>query len=210
MKKTILIISIILLTITTIKAQKNILLGIKGGYNLSNITSEYYAENNRKTGFYLGVLTEIPLGTKFSIQSEILYATYGADVFIINYGGGPTETEFSLDYLQIPVLGKFYIFKNLSIEIGPSFNFLVNDRGYRPGLSNVVDRNGNIINQKGIDPYGSNFELSGLVGISYKLSKTLLGSARFTKGLSNAFNPPSRTLGKEKNNAFQFGIGFIF
>ena len=209
MKRVLLIISIAILTLT-VKAQRKTMFGITGGVNLSNITSENYLESNRKTGFYLGILTEIPITNKFSIQSELLYATYGADVSIRVPGPGPMEVEYSLDYIQIPVLGKIYIYRNLSIEIGPLLNFLVREEGYRPGAPDIVDENGNFIrNQTDIDPNGSRFELSGLVGVSYKLNNKWIVSARFTKGLSNAFNSPS-DLDDAKNDAFQFGMGINF
>jgi len=210
MKKTLLIISFTILTITAVKSQEKIQFGLKGGANFSNIISKYYWKSNTKSGFYVGLLTEISLGNKFSIQSEILYATYGGDVFPTVYGGNPTKNEIDLDYIQIPVLAKIYIIKNLSIEIGPSFNFLVNEKGYRPDLGDLYDSNGNFLrSQKYIDPDGSNFEWSALVGVSYKLSKILSGSLRYTQGLSNAFNVPNSDL-KAKNNAFQLGVDFIF
>ena len=178
---------------------------------MSNITSENYVESNRKTGFYIGFRTEISLTNKISIQSEFLYATYGANVFVKVAGHGPMEVEYSLDYIQIPVSGKIYIYRNLSIEIGPAFNFLVREKGYRPGAPDIVDENGDVIrNQTDTDPDGSRFELSGLVGVSYKLHKKWVVSARFTKGFSNAFNSPPSGLDGDKNDAFQFGMGFNF
>ena len=208
MKKLLFIISIAILALT-VKAQKKTTLGINGGVNFSNLTSENYAESNRKVGFYIGILTEIPLTNKFSIQSELLYAAYGADVIVWTVPR-LSEIEYSLDYIQIPIAGKLDIYRGLSIEIGPSFNFLVREKGYRPGSMNIVDGNGNIIkNQKDIDPHGSSFELSGLVGVSYKLNKSWVVSARYTQGLSNAFDPDSRRE-DAKNNAFRFGLGYIF
>jgi hypothetical protein len=208
MKKILLLLSIIILALS-VKAQKKTILGITGGANFSTLTSKEWKESDRKVGFYLGILTDIPLTNKFSIQSELLYATYGADVIVWTVPR-LSEIEYSFDYIQIPIAGKLDIYRGLSIEIGPSFNFLVREKGYRPGSMNIVDGDGNIIrNQKDIDPYGSNFELSGLVGVSYKLNKSWVVSARYTQGLSNAFDPDS---GQEdaKNNAFRFGLGYIF
>lgn len=208
MKKALLIIVIAIFT-HTVYAQKKTVLGITGGVNFSNLTSEEYEETNRKAGFYLGVQTEFLLTNKFSIQSELLYATYGADVSEKSIPR-PTEIEYSLDYIQIPVLGKFYIYPNLSIEIGPSVNFLVREKGYRPGSPDIVDENGDFVrSQTDIDPYGSKIELNGLVGASYKFNNKWVVSARFTKGLTNAFNPITY-VDKAKNDAFQFGMRYLF
>ena len=97
MKRILLIISIAILTLT-VKAQKKTDLGITGGINFSNITSEEIVESNRKTGFHLGVKTEIPLSEKFSIQPEILYATYGADVSIRAI---PRPMEVKFTFIEI-------------------------------------------------------------------------------------------------------------
>jgi len=207
-KKFLLIFSIIILALS-VEAQKKTTLGITGGANFSTLTSKEWKENDRKVGFYLGILTDIPLTNKFSIQSELLYATYGADVIVWTVPR-LSEIEYSFDYIQIPIVGKLNIYRGLSIEIGPSFNFLVREKGYRPGSTNIVDGDGNIIrNQKDIDPHGSKFELSGVVGVSYELSKSWVVSARYTQGLSNAFNSHS-SWEDAKNNAFRFGLGYIF
>lgn len=210
MKKILLIISLTILTITVVESQEKVQLGLKGGINFSNITSKSYSESNRNFGFYVGLLTEIPLHNKFSIQPEILFAIYGAEVFPKVVGESPTKTEIDLDYIQIPVIAKFYIINKLSIEIGPSFNFLINEKGNRLDLPDIVDSNGNFVrSQKYMNPYGSNFEWSAILGVSYKISKILSGSLRYTQGLSNAFTPPNYDL-KAKNNSFQLGVGYLF
>lgn len=208
MKKILLLLSIIILALS-VKAQKKTLLGITGGANFSTLTSKEWKESDRKVGFYLGILTDIPLTNKLSIQSELLYATYAADVIVWTVPR-LSEIEYSFDYIQIPIAVKLDIYRGLSIEIGPSLNFLVREKGYRPGSMNIVDGDGNIIrNQKDIDPHGSKFEFSGLVGISYKLHKSWIVSARYIQGLSNPFNSHSHWE-DAKNNAFRFGLGYIF
>jgi len=208
MKKILIILSIVILALP-VEAQRKTVLGITGGANFSSLSSKEWKESDRKVGFYLGILADIPLTNKISIQSELLYATYGADV-IVWTAPRLSEIEYSFDYIQIPIVGKLEIYRGLSIEIGPAFNFLVREKGYRPGSMNIVDEDGNIIrNQKDIDPHGSKFEFSGLVGVSYKLSKSWVVSARYTQGLTNAFNSQS-SWDDAKNNAFRFGLGFIF
>jgi len=191
-----------------VKAQNKTTFGITGGANFSTLTSKEWKESDRKVGFYIGILTDIPLTNKFSIQPELLYATYGSDVIVWTVPR-LTKIEYSFDYIQIPIAGKLDIYRGLSIEIGPSFNFLVREKGYRPWSTNVVDIDGNIINQKDIDPHGSKFEFSGLVGISYKLNKSWVASARYIQGLSNPFNSQSRWE-NAKNNAFRIGLDIYF
>lgn len=207
MKKILLSLSIIILAFS-VKAQYNAVLGITGGANFSSLTSKEWKESYRKAGFYFGILTNAQITNKFSIQSELLYARYRSDVIVWTLPR-LSKIEYSFDYIQIPIAGKFDIFRGLSIEMGPSFSFLVREEGYRPWSTNVVDVNGNLINQKDIDPHGRMFEFGGLVGVSYELNKSWLVSARYIQGLSDPFNSQS-SWENAKNNAFRFGLGYIF
>jgi len=194
MKKKILLISLAILTLTiTVKSQEKIQFGIKGGVNFTNMTSDILIEKEYKIGFHIGILSEIPFGDKFSLQPEILYSTYGSKGKAIMYGGPSITTEYKLDYIQIPILAKIYLYKGLSLEIGPSFNFLVNDK--------------KIHESNTITDIGEKFEFSGILGVSYKLSRGLTGSFRYTNGLTNALD---QNYSETKNYGFLIGIGYLF
>ena len=194
MKKKILLISLAILTLTiTVKSQEKIQFGIKGGINFTNMTSDILIEKEYKIGFHIGILSEITFGDKFSLQPEILYSTYGAKGKAIMIGGPSITTEYKLDYIQIPILAKIYLYKGLSLEIGPSFNFLVNDKKIRE--SNTIT------------DIGEKFEFSGILGISYKLSSGFIGSFRYTNSLTNALD---QNYYETKNYGFLIGIGYLF
>ena len=194
MKKKILLISIAILTLTTtVKSQEKIQFGIKGGVNFTNMSSDILIEKEYKTGFHIGVLSEIPFGDKFFLQPEINYSTYGSKGKEIMFGGSPITTEYKLDYIQIPILVKIYLYKGFSIEIGPSFNFLVNEKKIRESntITDIVEK----------------FEFSGILGVSYKLSRGLIGSFRYTNSLTNALN---QDYSETNNYGFLIGIGYLF
>jgi hypothetical protein len=195
MKRTLLIIGLIIFTFTTVNAQKGVDFGLKGGINFSNMTSDNFAENDSKTGFHIGLISEIPLGDKFSVQPEILYSSQGTKAKLLMLGGSPSPGEYTLDYIQIPVLAKFYIVQNLSLEVGPSFNFLVKDEEVRNTVTNS-----NI---------GNNFEFSGVLGVSYKLKAGIFGSARYVNGFTVALDRESHNE-DAKNVGFQLGVGYVF
>tara|TARA_R110001583_G_scaffold63217_2_gene185290 strand:- start:14016 stop:14624 length:609 start_codon:yes stop_codon:yes gene_type:complete len=202
MRKILLIISVTIFTLT-VKAQKKIIFGVKGGINITNMTSDYFVENNSKTGFHIGIVTEIPFGDKFSLQSEILYSTHNAEGKVIldgvPYPGAPAvppfSEEYELNYIQVPVLAKIYLVKNLSLEIGPSFNFLIDDKEIF-GSSTRTD-------------VGKNFEFSGVLGLSYKIKGGIFGSLRYVNGFSVALDRDNYDE-DAKNIGFQLGIGFMF
>ncbi|MBA4320307.1 MAG: PorT family protein [Flavobacterium sp.] len=203
MKKTILLISLIILTITTVKAQEKIQFGVKGGVNLTTMTADILYDKEYKTGFHIGVVAEIPFGSKFSLQPEILYSTHGVKgnvlLLYVPFPGAPVPPplsgEFKLNYIQVPVLAKIYLIKNFSLELGPSFNFLVLDEENYGTVSHT--------------DIGSKFEFSGILGLSYKLKSGLFGSVRYVNGFTVALD---REYYDEnaKNIGFQLGVGFMF
>jgi hypothetical protein len=192
MKSLLLILSLIIFTGKTIAAQESVLFGAKAGINFTNMTSDSFSDNNTKTGIHLGLVAEIPLSNRFSIQPEVLYAQQGTSADVIMIGSGPKKTEYKLDYIQLAVLAKIYLTESISIEAGPSFNFLVNEE----------------ISGEQTD-CGSSFEFSGAIGASYKFRGGFFGNLRYIKGFSDALNSENYA-NTYKNSAFQLGVGFMF
>ncbi|WP_136667989.1 porin family protein [Flavobacterium sp. H122] len=190
--KNLIFLTLIILCSANVNAQKKIHYGIKGGFNLTNLTSDYFAENNTKTGYYLGGLIEFSMSKKFSIQPEILYTNQGTNAKVIMLGSEPKSQKYSLDYLQFPILSKIYLLQNFSIEIGPSFNFLVND--------NISDYESKLLN---------NFEFGGAFGISYKLNNSLFSNIKYNQGFTNVFDKENY-LSSSKLYGFHLGIGYMF
>lgn len=193
MKKLILFTFLFSIISLTIKAQEGTTFGIKGGINISNFTSSSFSKFSSKTGIYFGGIVEFSLKNKFSIQSEILYSKQGSNSVEFYYGGTSQNFEFTLDYIQIPVLAKFYIYKNISLELGPSFNFLLNDKGVNKSDTNRPTQT----------DFGKETEFSGIIGATYKLKNNFFTSARYVKGFTESMQD-------RKNSSFQIGIGYMF
>jgi len=197
MKNLLLIAALFTLITTTSNAQKKLVYGVKGGATISNMASENFYKSESKTSFYVGLVAEYSMSPKFSIQPEIIYARQKATVYPYYYCVGfvcsPRIDNYTLDYIQVPVLAKLYVFKNLSVELGPSFNFLVHSKEVNKSYNNQTTTN-----------IGKTFEFSGVLGISYKLKNGLFASARYTKGFSDVLD------GYAKNSSYQLGIGYFF
>ncbi|QED38023.1 PorT family protein [Antarcticibacterium arcticum] len=192
MKNLILIFSLIIFTDSTVKAQEFVHFGAKGGLNLTNLKSDNFSETKSRTGFHLGLIAEISVGKRFSLQPEVLYSTQGTEADLNMLGSGPRPTEYNLDYIQVPVLAKIFLTESLSIEVGPSFNFLVNEK----------------IDGAEAD-FGSNFEFGGALGASYKFIGGFFGSARYLYGFTDAFDreDSDNTI---NNTGYQLGVGLMF
>jgi len=198
MRNFILIFSLFIFAHTAVNAQEYLNFGAKGGLNLSNMNSEYISDDKMRIGFHLGLLAEIPLTSRFAIQPEVLYSTQGTEDIINNVGF--TTIKFKLDYIQVPILAKIYLTESLSVELGPSLNFLVNES---------IDF--------GETDFGNSFEFGGALGASYKLRGGFFVSARYIYGFTDAFDRDNINAyygdlysKKSHNYGLQLGVGFMF
>ena len=170
------------------KQDEGIKLGIKGGLNVANLMGDV-EDVAIRTSIHAGLVAEIIVNDKFSIQPELLYSGQGASD--TSTGGG----RIKLDYITLPVLGKFPIAKNLSLETGPQIGFLVS------GKEKTNDSNETIPNTKTID-FGLN------AGLNYELNNGVFFQARYNLGLTDiGFYGDNK---RASNSVIQFSIGKLF
>ena len=212
MKRILIIIGIVLLAhaalVQTAMAQTKFVFGLAGGYNLSGLTSERFQEMQRKPGCYMGLWADYPIRKGLWVQSGLMLATCGADVLTNGIPWG-VDVEIDLDYLQLPLALICQVEGKLYLELGPSFNLLVRQKGYRPGLPDVIEADGTVRSQSDYEPGAIRFELSMLAGLSYRLNQTWTIRARYTRGLTATFQGYG-DYRVPKNDAFQFGAAYTF
>lgn len=201
MKKTFLLVVMAIVGVSTSSsAQEYWNFGVKGGVNFTNMTSDGFEDNNSRTGFHLGVLAEIPVSDRFSVQPEVLYSTQGTEA-TRRYLGENLKGEYQLDYIQVPLVAKFYVIDGLALEAGPSFNFLVDEEySYE---SDALDLEAD-------SELASTFEFGGAFGASYKFNNGFFVNGRYVQGFTDAFDSDSFDDDAIKNNGFQLGVGFQF
>lgn len=109
MKKILLLAVVTVLGFTNVNAQE-IKFGAKGGLNFASISGNNTTGSDVVTSFNFGVLSEIPISDKFSFQPELMYSGQGYSL---------NDNTIALSYLNIPLMGKYYVTKGLSVEAGP-------------------------------------------------------------------------------------------
>ena len=194
-----------LLSATTIYAQSDdttAQFGVKGGVNLSTVRGDDIGDKNQMTSFHLGLFMEIPISERFSFQPEVLYSGQGYNMAENNAFIG--EVDYKLDYIQVPLMAKFYLFKGLYAEAGPQIGFKVKETIDFKSSSEVE-----------IDPKDSQikgFDAALGLGAGYKFDNGLSLSARYNHGLTSIFKDDAPLIGNAdvKNSVFQFGVGFSF
>ncbi|WBL23585.1 MULTISPECIES: porin family protein [unclassified Zunongwangia] len=201
MKKSILVIAVLLFGATTMSAQEAWNFGIKGGVNFANFTGDDFSSDNSRTSFNVGVLAEIPIADRFSIQPEVLYSGQGYEIYEndqSNFLDVDDNVEYQLDYVSVPVLAKIYLVDGLSIQAGPTFNWKVNEEiDYEP-----TQDGGDIDNPY---PGAEDFEFGGAAGLEYKFNNGFFIQGRYTYGFSETFEDLDI-----HNSVIQAGVGFMF
>jgi len=190
MKKSILICALIIGSVMNSQAQE-FNFGAKAGVNFANIGGDA-EDNDIKTGLHVGVLAEYKLTSKFALQTEILYSMQGSkSEFSENEDFGGFEVSISeenrlkLDYLNIPILAKYYLTDGLSIYAGPQVGFLIS-----------AETEFDISASQGVETFSENETIDvkslystidfGLTaGVEYELDMGIFFGARYYFGLSN-------------------------
>lgn len=173
------------------KREEGIKFGLKAGINASNFNGDV-KDNAMRYGLHIGVLSEIIISDKFSLQPELLYSAQG-----YKNESPASFSKSKFDYVLLPVLVKYYAIDNLSVEAGPQVGFLVNS------INRDNDGNTDIKDQSLVD-FGVN------LGLGYELSNGIFLQGRYNLGITNVNNATNASAFKYTNSVFQLSIGCLF
>lgn len=174
--------------------KKDMSYGVKGGLNISSITNSDVEEmeSSSLVGFHIGLFGEFMIADKFAIQPELLYSTQG--VKLERYG---EKADLKVDYINIPVMAKYYVAKDFSLEFGPQVGFLVSAELKYDEVS--VD----------IDDSTKSTDFSLNFGAGYNIGDFALG-ARYNLGLTRLQKDLEVGESDSKNSVFQISLGYKF
>ena len=150
------------------------------GVNIATITKAM--EQERRVAAIAGVEGEYGLPANFSLSAGLLYSQQGAT----HYG-----ISMKLDYINIPILLNYYVYKGLAVKAGVQPGFNVSSK-----IENSSDNAG---------AYNTNsFYFSIPFGVSYEYLNFVL-DARYSCGISTTFSP-----GDARHNWFSITLGYKF
>ena len=186
--------------------------GIKAGGNLSmaSFSADGYSDIKNKFGFgfYGGGLLELsgPAGSKWKGQLEALFNYHN---FKNEYAGGiPMGTvsyKTNLAQISVPVMVKYFIIPQLSVNAGASVNFnLASKTKFTSPLTGGEVTNDN----KDLDMLNT-LQIGALAGATYYIYKGFFVDARYNYYFGSVFkndnDAPTYRL-----SAIQLGIGYKF
>ena len=168
--------------------------GAKAALNLANLTGDV-EDNSMKVGFQIGGLVEIGVSEKFSVQPELVFSTQGAK-FEESFGGVSYDYDLNLNYLNIPVMAKYYVAEGFSLEAGPQIGFLMSAKAKADGGDEDVKDSFNSTD------FGLNF------GAGYNVTENINLGLRYSLGLSNIVKEDGA--GDVKNSNIAFAVAYKF
>ncbi len=189
-------------------------LGVKAGLNISSLTfDENELKSSDKTGFAAGLMAEIPVAKNFSVQPELLYSQQGMK---ISYSDPDVQNShykstIKLNYLNIPVMLKYYVVKGLSVQAGPQVGILLKaNNEYQDNFLGYDNRE-----NLDLKDYANGVDASVNFGLGYQFKDKFYADVRYNASYTNVFKDVTANTNyiinsDMKNKVFQITIGYFF
>ncbi len=193
---------------------QDINLGVKGGLNYSSIVGDLTEGIKFRFSGHAGVFVESEFSDKFSLQSELLYSSQGfqfsSDLQALENNGATFDendfrTNVQLNYLTVPILGKFALNDRLEVEFGPQFGFLLNQVSK---IKNLDQRDETIPDNRTTTPGNFQLDYGVVAGLALDINDVLAIEPRFYIGLRNRLNGLDGTL-LNYNVAIQVSANYL-
>jgi len=167
----------------------------KVGVTLATISSD---DSKFKFGMAAGIEGQYQLNNWFGLSAAVMYSQQGAKAK--NY-----DMKLNMEYINIPVMAKFYVTKGLSLNVGVQPGFMTKAKAKGEGRNVDVKSNCNKV------------DFSIPMSVAYEFENGLTFEARYTTGLTNvgkdAFDSSHSSWDKayqNKNEVFMLTVGYKF
>lgn len=175
----------------------------KVGVGFSEITDD---DAKFKFGIGAGIETQYQIKNWLGVSGGIMYQQMGTKVKDID-GVDMSDYKVNLDYINVPVMARFYVAKGLSLNVGLQAGFLTNAKAkYGSAEFDVKDEI-------------EKFDLSAPVSIAYELPMGLTFEAICNYGITDVAKDYNHGSSKssnyskimdDKNLLFQITVGYRF
>lgn len=206
---------VLMFFLTKVSAQLKTEFGVKGGLNVNGLSLSSDgklsgAKYNNLTSFHGGAYALLRL-SKLGIQPEIIFSRQGQNYTTPNYSNLRTD----LNYINVPIMIKYYLVGGLNIQAGPQFGFLVSAKG---DLVQVTPSGtGQATLSQDLKSYMNSTDYSFAFGAGLDLPLGINIGIRYNLGLSNvnkykggSSTSPSFSIANTQNQVFQISLGYRF
>ena len=189
-------------------ASAQVQFGGKVGFDMTHFWGQGI-DHGMKPGYQVGLMMEYKFSSRFAIAPEVVFAAQGGKdkllLLDIDQHGiefvTSADMKYNANYINVPVMLKFYATPNFSVDFGPQVGFNV----YHKITAKKTDESVDIKDStKPVD-----FGLG--LGATYNLTDNAFVQARYTMGLTKVFKD-NAVLGenKPKNGNIQIAFGMKF
>ncbi len=166
--------------------------GLKVGFDLTNLWGKDIKHGVRPN-YQVGALMEYKFNDRIGISPEVVFASQGGKFDILG-----VKTKYTLNYINVPVLLKFYATEDFSIDFGPQVGFNVYSHLITEPAGVKVDTN--------IKDDVKTVDFGLGLGATYNLTENAFVQARYTLGLTKISKDGSDV----KNGNIQIAFGWKF
>jgi len=181
------------------QAQNKFALGIKLGQNFSSVNNVNVDHN--AASFHIGAAAQIGIGPSFSIAPEVILTQTklesNPNVLELLGNSALKPETYHLNYLAIPVLAQYKLFKSFIVQAGPQYSILLDQQKDGKETARLAFNSG---------------EFAIVGGAKLNLNGFFV-YGRYVIGMNNirSANELSNNLGDQstwKTRQWQLGVGF--
>lgn len=174
-------------------------------------------------GGIVGVEAEYMLTDKFSLAAGLTYGEQGSGYEDYEYSNAGTKVElkdlkYEMDYLNIPVVANYYLFRGFAVKAGVQFGFLTTAKVKGKMISSgggqtiTMELEDQKIgkDQKDFKDTLEKFDLSIPMGVSYEFKVPIVIDLRYNLGLTKVNKESASGVKDFKNNVVSLTVGYKF
>ena len=191
-------------------AQKQFTFGPKIGVDYTHYWGKD-VEHGGQLNYQAGLFMEYRFTDKFSVAPEVVFAAQGGKYEVQRLGITYKETDH-VNYINVPVMLKFYVCPEVSIDFGPQVGFNI----YSKNTSEIKAGSEKDKRTTDLKDYTKSVDFGLGLGLTYNIAKDVFVQGRYTMGLTKVFdnkdNKVLEILGfdKPKHGNAQISIGYRF
>ena len=193
--------------IVCMSAMAQVQFGGKVGFDMTNFLGSN-VDHGMKPGYQVGLMMEYKFSSRFAIAPEVVFAAQGGktkalafDIKDYHVDVSSTDVKYNANYINVPVMLKYYATPNFSVDFGPQVGFNVYHKITAKKTNESIDIKDST---KPVD-----FGLG--LGATYNLTDNAFVQARYTMGLTKVFKE-EEVIGEynAKNGNVQIAFGMKF
>ena len=195
--------------IVCMSANAQFQIGGKVGFDMTNYWGAD-VEHGMKPGYQFGAIMQYKFNDRFAIAPEVVFASQGGkskalaievdDDFDFD-GVTIADVKYTANYINVPLMLKFYATPVFSIDFGPQVGFNVFNKAKVKGAKKTVD----------VKDLTQAVDFGLGLGGTFNLTDNAFVQARYTMGLTKVYKD-NEVLGKNNatNGNVQIAFGMMF